>query len=150
MWWCSTAPQPSTFVMWLFFTAVRNLRGCGGEATERNPSDFRAPFLLQLLFFYTRRLLFFLVNGKKVCLFFWTEGHLTQNQKVFSGQGPSSSEKIRSQDFFGTMQWLNHFICCRSPPQGCKLRHIFTQKLAWTQVLIDTPQDQRSTWKKAH
>ena len=85
MWWCSMALQPSTFVMWLFFTAVRNLRGSGGEAT-RNPSDFRAPFLLQLFFAHTEIAAFF-GQRKKALPFFWTEGHLYTKAKSFFRSG---------------------------------------------------------------
>lgn len=44
----------------------------GGEATERNPSDFRARFFLQPFFSTHTEIadVFFLVNGKKLCLFF--------------------------------------------------------------------------------
>ena len=106
MWWCSTALQPSTFVMWLFFTAVRNLRG------PKVPAE-KPPEILQIFahfccsfFFCTHRdcWCFFLVKGKKLCLFFGRKVIL-HNRKKFKGQGiseekPSSSEKNQVSRFF--------------------------------------------------
>lgn len=85
-------------------------------------------FFCSLFFLHTEIAGFFLVKGKKLCLFFGRKVILHKTKKFFQVKGISeekpSSEKIRSQEFFWyyAMTKLVHMIFCCSV--GHRLRGV--------------------------